>query len=178
MKTLAEYLHIRTGNNPAHRALTAFEAKVIGLPWPLKSNWELRYRKVLIEDKKFNLLMAKLSESRKSSMASPSVYKPPKPSKKRRSSPVVAKDTFLDSYEWKKVRMQALKMYGAKCMACGATPASGAVMNVDHIKPRKIFPALALDIKNLQILCHDCNHGKGNWDMTDWRTPEQAALTN
>ena len=27
----------------------------------------------------------------------------------------------------------------------------------------------ALEITNLQILCHECNHGKGNWDQTDWR---------
>jgi 5-methylcytosine-specific restriction endonuclease McrA len=76
---------------------------------------------------------------------------------------------FLSTYEWRRVRMQALKKYGAKCMCCGATPSDGAVMNVDHIKPRKLFPELSLDIDNLQILCHDCNHGKGNWDMTDWR---------
>lgn len=42
-------------------------------------------------------------------------------------------------------------------------------MNVDHIKPRKLFPELALDPDNLQVLCHECNHGKGNWDMTDFR---------
>ena len=67
------------------------------------------------------------------------------------------------------VRMMALKQYGARCQCCGATPAMGAVMNVDHIKPRKLFPHLALEVSNLQILCHECNHGKGNWDMTDWR---------
>lgn len=76
---------------------------------------------------------------------------------------------FLKTYEWRKVRMEALKKYGAKCQCCGASPANGAVMNVDHIKPRKLFPSLALNINNLQILCHDCNHGKGNWDQTDWR---------
>jgi hypothetical protein len=81
----------------------------------------------------------------------------------------VKSDDFLRSFEWRKVRMQALKKYGPKCMCCGATPATGAVMNVDHIKPRKLFPSLALDVNNLQILCHDCNHGKGNWDTTDWR---------
>ena len=81
----------------------------------------------------------------------------------------VKSDEFLRSFEWRKVRMQALKKYGPKCMCCGATPATGAVMNVDHIKPRKLFPSLALDVSNLQILCHDCNHGKGNWDTTDWR---------
>lgn len=81
----------------------------------------------------------------------------------------VTSDSFLLTFEWRKLRMQALKKYGPKCMCCGATPATGAVMNVDHIKPRKKHPELALDINNLQILCHDCNHGKGNWDQTDWR---------
>jgi hypothetical protein len=76
---------------------------------------------------------------------------------------------FLETYEWRKLRMEALKKYGPKCMCCGATPATGAVMNVDHIKPRKLFPSLAMSLDNLQILCHDCNHGKGNWDRTDWR---------
>ncbi len=81
----------------------------------------------------------------------------------------VATDAFLSSFQWRKLRMEALKKYGPKCMCCGATPATGAVMNVDHIKPRKLWPSLALEINNLQILCHECNHGKGNWDQTDWR---------
>jgi hypothetical protein len=80
---------------------------------------------------------------------------------------------FLQTYEWRKVRMLALKKYGARCQCCGASPSDGAVMNVDHIKPRKLFPELALELDNLQILCHDCNHGKGNWDMTDWRPDEE-----
>lgn len=81
----------------------------------------------------------------------------------------VTGDDFLQTYEWRRVRMMALKKYGPVCQCCGATPATGAVMNVDHIKPRKLFPQLALDVDNLQVLCHECNHGKGNWDMTDWR---------
>jgi len=82
----------------------------------------------------------------------------------------VSSNSFLNTYAWRKLRMEALKKYGSKCMCCGATPATGAVMNVDHIKPRKLFPSLALNIDNLQILCHECNHGKGNWDRTDWRS--------
>lgn len=81
----------------------------------------------------------------------------------------VSSTEFLSTYEWRKVRMQALKKYGPVCQCCGATPATGAVMNVDHVKPRKLFPHLALDVNNLQVLCHECNHGKGNWDQTDWR---------
>ena len=83
---------------------------------------------------------------------------------------------FLATYEWRQVRMMALKKYGAKCQCCGASPADGAVMNVDHIKPRKLFPHLALELNNLQVLCHECNHGKGNWDMTDWRNNDQATV--
>ena len=84
----------------------------------------------------------------------------------------VKTDSFLSTYEWRRVRMIALKKYGPRCQCCGATPADGAVMNVDHIKPRKLFPELALTLDNLQILCHECNHGKGNWDQTDWRPVE------
>lgn len=88
----------------------------------------------------------------------------------------VMSDTFLQTYEWRRVRMLALKKHGARCQCCGASPSTGAVIKVDHIKPRRLFPALALDLKNLQVLCHDCNHGKGNWDMTDWRPSEESAL--
>lgn len=76
---------------------------------------------------------------------------------------------FLASFEWKATRMMAIKKYGPVCQCCGASPKTGAVINVDHIKPRKLFPHLALDLANLQVLCSDCNHGKGNWDQTDWR---------
>lgn len=88
---------------------------------------------------------------------------------------VVSSDGFLSSYEWRRVRMVALKKYGARCQCCGATPGTGAVMNVDHIKPRKLFPALAFDVDNLQVLCGECNHGKGNWDQTDWRLSAGAS---
>lgn len=83
-------------------------------------------------------------------------------------------DTFLRSYEWLKVRMAVLKRDGARCRCCGATPRNGRVMNVDHIKPRKIYPELALNADNLQVLCDLCNQGKGNWDMTDWRSEDVA----
>ena len=80
-----------------------------------------------------------------------------------------ASPEFLATYEWRVIRMKALKLHGARCQCCGASAATGEVINVDHIKPRKLFPQLALSLDNLQVLCHDCNHGKGNWDMTDWR---------
>lgn len=85
------------------------------------------------------------------------------------SDEFIKSEDFLKSYEWRTVRMQVIKKYGTTCMCCGATPDMGAVMNVDHIKSRKKYPELALVFDNLQVLCGACNHGKGNWDETDWR---------
>lgn len=92
---------------------------------------------------------------------------------KRRKTPdaqFLASKEFLNTYEWRKLRMQVLVKFGPRCMCCGATPEEdGAMICVDHIKPRLTHPELALDFDNLQILCEECNHGKGNWDTTDWR---------
>jgi 5-methylcytosine-specific restriction endonuclease McrA len=103
--------------------------------------------------------------------------KPKKPKNVATSVPRYAgdvnADSFLSSFEWRKLRMQVLRHYGPRCMCCGATPADGAMMNIDHIKPRRTHPHLALAFDNLQVLCNPCNHGKGNWDSTDWRPAEE-----
>jgi 5-methylcytosine-specific restriction endonuclease McrA len=75
---------------------------------------------------------------------------------------------FLKSEDWKRLRYRALRRYGGRCMACGRSGKT-ATLNVDHVKPRRFYPELALDIGNLQVLCADCNRGKGNKDATDWR---------
>lgn len=73
---------------------------------------------------------------------------------------------FLKSQEWRRLRVEALHKFGSRCMACGASPTDGVTqINVDHVKPRKTHPELALDINNIQILCGCCNHGKGNRDF-------------
>lgn len=81
-------------------------------------------------------------------------------------------DAFLDTYAWRRLRMRVLRACGARCQCCGATAKDGVRIHVDHIKPRRKYPELALEESNLQVLCEVCNHGKGNWDETDWR--EQA----
>lgn len=55
-------------------------------------------------------------------------------------------------------------------MACGkSTKEHGVVMHVDHIKPRSKHPELSLCFDNLQVLCEDCNIGKGNRYDEDYR---------
>lgn len=75
---------------------------------------------------------------------------------------------FYRSREWQHCRYVALKRAGGRCECCGRD-AFAAVLHVDHIKPRSRYPWLALDPANAQVLCDDCNMGKGTWDETDWR---------
>lgn len=85
---------------------------------------------------------------------------------------------FYSSDEWRALRYAAFAAYGRKCGCCGASPETGAVMHVDHIKPRFTHPELALELSNLQILCADCNQGKGAWDSTDWRWKQEEQRMN
>ena len=77
--------------------------------------------------------------------------------------------SFLNSQQWKNLRRLAVKVYGRKCMKCGSTPKDPSKTHVDHIKPRKTHPELALSFENLQILCCRCNKDKGNRHTTDYR---------
>ncbi len=79
------------------------------------------------------------------------------------------KDRFYESWAWTTLRYKVLQKYGAKCMCCGATKEDGAVIQVDHVKPRHKYPELELDFDNQQVLCKPCNRGKGAWDETDFR---------
>lgn len=86
------------------------------------------------------------------------------------------RDGFYLTRAWRELRYKALKLYGRMCMVCGASALSGAVIHVDHIKPRSTHPHLRLDINNLQVLCEDCNIGKCNYDEIDWRPDAGEAL--
>ena len=76
--------------------------------------------------------------------------------------------TFYRSVEWRKIRYEVLQRDGAKCCLCNRDRSHGVVMNVDHIKPLRFNWDLRLDADNLQVLCEECNHGKGN-KTADWR---------
>lgn len=77
-------------------------------------------------------------------------------------------DNFYRSMEWRQLRYLALRNSGG-CNCCGAKASDGVKLHVDHIKPRSKYPELALSLDNIQVLCEDCNIGKGSWDSTDWR---------
>jgi hypothetical protein len=84
-------------------------------------------------------------------------------------------DEFYKSYEWRRIRYDVLQKNDGRCELCGRSKHDGIVLNVDHIKPLRLHWELRLSRGNLQILCNECNHGKGNRDKTDWR-PRASAL--
>lgn len=70
--------------------------------------------------------------------------------------------TFYTSDAWIRLRYDVLQRSNGHCSLCGRGPlADGVKLHVDHIKPRSRYPELELDPKNLQVLCRDCNMGKG-----------------
>lgn len=160
----------------------AAQLKMLGISFPLVSGWKDKAigRLISFEAKDaFEAGAVSKSQARKKAKSVRSESKKATKNRRHEEKRVLAfvasskinpaSPEFLLSFEWRAVRMQAIKKYGAICQCCGASPATGAVMNVDHIKPRKTHPHLALVLDNLQVLCHECNHGKGNWDTTDWR---------
>ncbi len=78
---------------------------------------------------------------------------------------------FYASDAWQRLRARVLQKYGRRCMCCGATPATGAIIQVDHIKARSLYPELELLESNCQVLCRDCNMSKGTYNETDFRSP-------
>lgn len=82
-------------------------------------------------------------------------------------------DSFYNSTKWQRLRFDTLRRYGGQCTLCGSTRSP----HVDHIKPRSLRPDLALDPSNLQILCAECNLGKGNRDSTDFRGLRGSKVT-
>ena len=71
---------------------------------------------------------------------------------------------------WRKIRYDALLRANGSCDCCGHTSkTSRSPLHVDHIKPKSLYPELEFKLTNLQVLCADCNIGKGNWDETNWR---------
>lgn len=74
---------------------------------------------------------------------------------------------FYRTRVWRDLRYKVLKENAAKhkdgkarCVQCGVT-AGERPLEVDHCRPRSLFPHLELVKENLQVLCHDCNQGKG-----------------
>lgn len=75
---------------------------------------------------------------------------------------------FYASWEWRRLSYDTKLDRGRTCECCGASAPQVRICT-DHIKPLRNHWNLRLDKNNLQILCEDCNMGKGSRDETDFR---------
>ena len=64
-------------------------------------------------------------------------------------------------------RYKVLERAGFKCQACGAKPSkqNDVTLHIDHIVPVTLGGTNAM--KNLQVLCSECNISKGNRSVYD-----------
>ncbi len=146
------------------------EAKAFGIPYQLQAGWLETYGDVEITPEMACALRKSLEKNGTDSALN-GIRILDRAWIELRKTPNAMDSGFLLSKAWKRIRLKALMLHGRRCQCCGASVDDGAVLNVDHIKPRSMFPELALNINNLQVLCSECNEGKGNWCMEDFRSP-------
>lgn len=72
---------------------------------------------------------------------------------------------FLETNEWRELRYSILVRDGFRCVLCGRDASDGVKLQVDHIKPRSLYPQLEKEPSNLRTVCSDCNIGKGDNDV-------------
>jgi 5-methylcytosine-specific restriction endonuclease McrA len=97
----------------------------------------------------------------------------------QKAKPAVAspddRKLFYASWEWRTLRMRTFVEQGRVCKCCGARPGQMGVSGdpvrlvVDHIKPLATHWNMRLDATNVQVLCDECNQGKGAWLVQDFR---------
>lgn len=66
---------------------------------------------------------------------------------------LTAKDGASLNWSWQKCKREFYKMVPKECACCG----SKKKIQAHHIKPRHLFPLLALVLSNLIALCKDCH---------------------
>lgn len=67
-------------------------------------------------------------------------------------------DPFYMTPAWKRARLDVLRRDGYQCVQCKADVRGKGKSRVDHVKPRRDFPALELERANLRTLCVRCDN--------------------
>ena len=134
------------------------------------SGFHARYSRVLLAIDGLREITVLFSQPGKCLVKKPKEIKSKRKEVENLSLPEEARiKLFYESLAWRRLRYKTLKKHGRRCQCCGAEPDDGVRINVDHILPIKKFWHLRLDPDNLQVLCGECNHGKGNVFTDDWR---------
>lgn len=80
--------------------------------------------------------------------------------------------SLLDSYRDPDLKVHLKTEVNDKCIYCESKITHVYFGDIEHIKPKAIFPAERLDISNLALACAACNNRKGDY----WS--EEATILN
>ncbi len=86
------------------------------------------------------------------------------------------KTDFYKSWVWRSARVKVLQRFSATCQLCSASSkhldmcGEPVRIVVDHIYPLHTHWDMRLAASNLQVLCDECNQGKGAWNTADFRS--------
>lgn len=67
------------------------------------------------------------------------------------------KQGFYHTTAWRRIRLLALQRDNYLCQECLRKKRITKATEVHHLRPIADFPALALDLSNLESLCWDCH---------------------
>lgn len=73
-------------------------------------------------------------------------------------------NSWRDSIAGKEWKQRQYEEQQGKCSDCSLVAYSVEYLEIDHIKPISTNPELAIDTKNLRLVCSPCNRKKGNKD--------------
>lgn len=80
---------------------------------------------------------------------------------------------FYATLAWKELSYRTRTRYPPRCMLCLKPGSETNPLVCDHIKPLRFNWELRLDPNNMQILCNNCNIGKGSHCDADYRSLSQ-----
>jgi 5-methylcytosine-specific restriction endonuclease McrA len=69
-------------------------------------------------------------------------------------------DDFYRSKAWLRFRFAIERARGRVCEACKQAVPKPGKLHADHILSRRLYPQLALDPANIQLLCSSCHSRK------------------
>ncbi len=78
--------------------------------------------------------------------------------------PKSIKDTIWTHYKHKDIREKLFASSYHKCAYCEAKPAESGNIEVEHFRPKSIYPELAFEWTNLLPICRKCNDSKSDYD--------------
>lgn len=77
----------------------------------------------------------------------------------------VPSDALLNSYRHPPLKDLLIAEVHGKCVYCESKITHVYFGDIEHIKPKSIFPLERLDLENLTLACAQCNNAKGEfWD--------------